>query len=249
MGTPSTSTRHGRSPRSPSSSSGPTTTSLDYGDGNVTGSSRSTSPTGISPATRWTKPAKYCTADEIKTEVWEELKRSHSLDEQPLTDDMLYCWFLDPDITAGAMARLPPPRDPPTSPIVPMSENAEPLFVAYLNTWRLRPQAFTADLQLLPRLRLRAHLHLGGDDGGSERGGQTCRQRHHPALGPSSVACAGCGMSPSPTFAFIFRLDDHRRYQRGLPWKEPPFFVKGATKAITSAGPVAKSLRRVVTRS
>jgi hypothetical protein len=45
-------------------------------------------------------------------------------------------------------------------------------------------------------------------------------------------------------FAFVFRMIDQRRYERDLPWKEPPFFVKGASKAITLAGPTASRLRR-----
>jgi hypothetical protein len=52
-----------------------------------------------------------------------------------------------------------------------------------------------------------------------------------------------------PPFAFIFRMIDQHRYERGLPWKEPPLFAKAATKAITLGGPVTTTARRVVTGS
>lgn len=45
------------------------------------------------------KPAQICSPEEIKTEVWEQMKRSLNEDGQPLlTDDQLLDWFLDPDI-------------------------------------------------------------------------------------------------------------------------------------------------------
>ena len=159
----------------------------DYGDGNVKGVISVDISNWHQPGNTVDKAAKYCTADEIKIEVWEELKRSHSLDEQPLTDDMLYCWFLDPDITREQFVASLLPGFIPDTDVPDERERRAPV--------RCLPQHLAApppgihpDLELLPRLRLRAHLHLGGDHGGSERGGETCRERDHPALGPSCVA-------------------------------------------------------------
>ena len=63
------------------------------------------------------KPAMYCTAEEIKTEVWEELKLSHTMDDKQLTDEVLHCWFLDPDIQREKWLEALPLRDRPMSPV------------------------------------------------------------------------------------------------------------------------------------
>ncbi len=129
-----------------------------------------------------------------------------------------------------------------------MDEDAEPLFVAYVNTWRLRPQAFTAVSNLM---LASDYVRTFTSVATMEAANEAARRAVNAIIEHSGHRASLCRLwnVTEPPFAFIFRLADQRRYDRGLPWKEPPFFVKGATKAITSASPVAKSLRRVVTKS
>ena len=220
-----------------------------YGDGKVRGIISADISNWHADGNTIKKPAMYCTAEEIKTEVWEELKNSHTMDEKPLTDEMLHCWFLDPDIQREKwLASLPEPGPADVKGLVPMDEDAEPLFVAYVDTWRLRPHAFTAVSNLM---LASDYVRTFTSVATMEAANEAARRAVNAIIELSGHRASLCPLwnVTEPPFAFIFRMADQRRYDRGLPWKEPPFFVKGATKAITSAGPVAKGLRRVVTRS
>jgi uncharacterized protein with NAD-binding domain and iron-sulfur cluster len=73
------------------------------------------------------KPANKCSAEEIKEEVWTQLKQH--LNEHgaaPIRDDNLVTWFLDPDI------EFPNPSE---------VTNAEPLLINTAGSWRYRPEA------------------------------------------------------------------------------------------------------------
>jgi uncharacterized protein with NAD-binding domain and iron-sulfur cluster len=193
------------------------------------------------------KPAKYCTADEIKTEVWEELKRSHAHDEQPLTDDMLYCWFLDPDITREQfVATLKPGFIHDTD--VPISENAEPLFVAYLNTWRLRPQAFT---QVSNFFLASDYVRTFTSVATMEAANEAARRAVNGIIQHSGHRAPLCRLwnVTEPAFAFVFRLEDQYRYQRGLPWKGPSPLARMLTKVVARGGRLTTTARRALTRS
>ena len=61
-------------------------------------SSRSTSRNGDEPGLNG-KAARDCTPEEIKTEVWEQLKRSVNYgDVATLRDEQLHSWSLDPSL-------------------------------------------------------------------------------------------------------------------------------------------------------
>ena len=219
----------------------------DYGDGNVKGVISVDISNWHQPGNTVDKAAKYCTADEIKIEVWEELKRSHSLDEQPLTDDMLYCWFLDPDITREQfVASLLPGFIPDTD--VPMSENAEPLFVAYLNTWRLRPQAFT---QISNFFLASDYVRTFTSVATMEAANEAARRAVNGIIQHSGHRASLCRLwnGTEPDLAFIFRLEDHWRYQRGLPWKGPSPLARRITEVVARGGRLTKVARRALTRS
>jgi 15-cis-phytoene desaturase len=77
------------------------------------------------------KPAKHCTADEIRREVWEQLKRGLNLPGKQLLDDAhLVCWNLDQDLEFPAGGAAGP-------------ANHSPLLVHPPGSWRLRPTAET----------------------------------------------------------------------------------------------------------
>ena len=73
------------------------------------------------------KPANECTLEEIKNEVWAQLKAHlNQGGVEPVEDKILIDWHIDPDILY--------PRNDPTN-----EGNAEPLLVNTVDTWQYRP--------------------------------------------------------------------------------------------------------------
>ena len=98
-----------------------------YGDGNVKGILSVDISDWDTPGIIYNKPAKECTKEEIIKEIWEQLKRSLNVEGAiVLTDDMLHNWYLDADIEFD----------------IP-KKNKEPLLVNTINSWDLRPYAYT----------------------------------------------------------------------------------------------------------
>jgi uncharacterized protein with NAD-binding domain and iron-sulfur cluster len=98
-----------------------------YGDGNVRGilsvDISEWEATGVVSG----KPARECTAEQIKDEVWTQLKQ-HLNDgvSEPIDDANLVSWFLDPDI------EFPNPSS---------ATNAEPLVINTAGSLQYRPEA------------------------------------------------------------------------------------------------------------
>ncbi|MEM7349069.1 MAG: FAD-dependent oxidoreductase, partial [Chloroflexota bacterium] len=71
-----------------------------YGDGQVKGILSTIISNWDTPGLLHKKPAKACTPQEIKEEVWEQMKRCLNIEGQApiLTDDLLHSWFLAPSI-------------------------------------------------------------------------------------------------------------------------------------------------------
>ncbi|UUZ81715.1 FAD-dependent oxidoreductase [Paenibacillus sp. P26] len=103
----------------------------DYGDGEVKGIISVDVSDWEKPGLLYGKPAKLCTREEIKNEVWAQLKQSLNVNgEVVLEDDNLHDWFLDEDI------RTPNPEG--------AAVNLEPPLVNKIHTWSPRPTAETA---------------------------------------------------------------------------------------------------------
>lgn len=103
-----------------------------YGDGTVGGLISVDISDWDTPGTFIPKTAKMCTADEIKTEVWAQLKAAlngTAATDKILTDDLLHSAHLDDDIDYGAGV-------PPT--------NHSRLLVHPPGSWQIRPDAGTA---------------------------------------------------------------------------------------------------------
>ena len=110
------------------------------------------------PGILYNKPAKECTAEEVKDEVWAQLK-AHLEDngESVLPDGVLHSWFLDPAIK--------------WNPANGTNSNDEPLLINTVNSWELRPEATTA----IPNLFLagdyvRTDIDLATMEGANESG-------------------------------------------------------------------------------
>jgi uncharacterized protein with NAD-binding domain and iron-sulfur cluster len=79
------------------------------------------------PGVVWGKPARECTAEQIKQEVWTQLKQNlNNSGAMPINDANLVAWFLDPDI------EFPNPST---------ATNAEPLLINTAGSLQYRPEA------------------------------------------------------------------------------------------------------------
>ena len=102
----------------------------DYGDGKAVDCLSVDVSDWDSPGILYGKPAKLCTPQEIKAEVWAQLK-AHLEDtgESVLPDDVLHSWFLDPAIRWSKRERR--------------NRNHERLLVNTVGSWPKRPAAKT----------------------------------------------------------------------------------------------------------
>ena len=98
-----------------------------YGDGTVRGILSVDISDWEAPGVVFGKPARECSAEQIKEEVWTQLKQ-HLNDSgaAPIDDANLVAWFLDPDI------EFPNPS---------AATNAEPLLINTAGSLQYRPEA------------------------------------------------------------------------------------------------------------
>jgi uncharacterized protein with NAD-binding domain and iron-sulfur cluster len=98
-----------------------------YGDGTVRGILSVDISDWEAPGVVFGKPARECSAVEIKDEVWAQLQQHlNDSGESPLVDSQLVSWFLDPDI------EFPNPGS---------ATNAEPLLINTAGSLQYRPEA------------------------------------------------------------------------------------------------------------
>jgi 15-cis-phytoene desaturase len=98
-----------------------------YGDGSVRGILSVDISDWEAPGVLFGKPAKDCSAEEIKQEVWTQLKQHlNDVGATPIDDANLLDWFLDPDI------EFPNPGS---------ATNAEPLLINTAGSLQYRPEA------------------------------------------------------------------------------------------------------------
>ena len=114
------------------------------------------------PGILYGKPAMQCTAQEIKDEVWAQMKAHLNVaGAEPIRDDNLLTWFLDPDV------QFPNPS---------AVTNLEPLLINTANSLQYRPNAATE----IPNLFLASDYVRTYTEsrphGGGERGRPPCSQ-------------------------------------------------------------------------
>jgi hypothetical protein len=152
------------------------------------------------------KTADQCTREEIKQEVWEQIKLSVNVGGATvLTDRHLHSWFLDPDIMD-------------TDPGTPgMETNLEPLLVNYTGTWSIRPEAITR----LPNLFLASdYVRTHTDLATMEAANEAARRATNGILAASGSTAAPCGVWPlqEPDLLLPLKAYDRQRFRRQLPW-------------------------------
>jgi uncharacterized protein with NAD-binding domain and iron-sulfur cluster len=158
------------------------------------------------------KTAKECTAEEIKEEVWAQMKRSLVQNGKPMIDDsMIHTWFIDRDIKfEGDYA----------------SKNKEPLLVNKVDTWRLRPNSYCD----IPNLffaadYVRTHTDLATMEGANE----AARRAVNNIIETSGVNAPHCEIwnLHEPWIFHHLRRHDYKRFAKGLVWdKRFPWWVR-----------------------
>ena len=187
----------------------PHTRLTGYGDGQVRDILSVVISDWETPGKFVRKPAKECSREEIRHEVWEQLKESLLVDGKPLLSDSdLHSWYLDPDIKDA------PGPDPGVR-----YKSAEPLFVALDNTWHLRPDAYTR----IPNFFLAAdYVRTYTQLATMEAANEAARRAVNAILQAAGSRASLCRVWPlhEPEILWLWRWQDRRRYRKGLPWKQ-----------------------------
>jgi uncharacterized protein with NAD-binding domain and iron-sulfur cluster len=172
-----------------------------YGDGRVRGILSVDISAWDTPGLNG-KPARACTQEEVKEEVWRQLKLSLNVGGAVLLrDEDLHSWSLDPDIDSFKHA------------------NREPLLVNLINTWRLRPEAVTA----IPNLFLASdYVRTYTDLATMEAANEAARRAVNGVIEASGATAEPCRLWQlhEPDFLEPWRAHDRVRYQQGLPWDD-----------------------------
>jgi uncharacterized protein with NAD-binding domain and iron-sulfur cluster len=146
------------------------------------------------------KSARECTREEIKDEVWEQLKRSVNVQgDEVIEDEDVRYWFLDADV------------DPV------LNANSEPLLVNLVDTWRLRPTAVTA----IPNFFLAAdYVQTATDLACMESANEAARRAVNAIIEDSAVSAPLCRIwnLHEPELLEPWRANDRARFRQGLPW-------------------------------
>ncbi|MBI1769029.1 MAG: FAD-dependent oxidoreductase, partial [Bacteroidetes bacterium] len=157
------------------------------------------------------KKAKDCTKEEIKDEIWNQLKKSLMVDGQcMLRDEMIEAWYLDRDIVFGKSFK---------------TINEEPLLVNKVNTWPLRPESYTGISNFfLASDYVRTYTDLATMEGANE----AARRAVNAIIQSSGANKKLCKIwnLHEPDILAVNRWYDRRRFKKGLPWKkEVPFII------------------------
>jgi uncharacterized protein with NAD-binding domain and iron-sulfur cluster len=153
------------------------------------------------------KSATECTADEIKNEVWAELKAHLNVGgAQAIRDESLLSWFLDPDI------QFPNPSS---------ATNAEPLMINKAGTWQYRPEATTE----IPNLFLASdYVRTYTDIACMEAANEAARRAVNGILAHSESSAEPAALWPlqEPEFFKPMVEYDRMRFKLGLPHSSRP---------------------------
>ena len=183
------------------------------------------------PGTFVKTPANDSSVEEIIDEVWREMLEGLNTDTTVLSDADLHSWYLDPDI--GPVA----PKDRV------IWDDAEPLFLSLIDTWRLRPDAATS----IPNLLLasdyvRTNTQLPTMEGANEG----ARRAVNAILKATASAETPCQIWPlhEPEMFALFRWYDQWRFRHGRPWREvAPALVRVGHYLVVGLEPVLRMLR------
>jgi uncharacterized protein with NAD-binding domain and iron-sulfur cluster len=173
-----------------------------YGDGRMDGILSVDISDWNSPGVLYGKPAMRCSAEEIRNEVWEQMKAHLNVDGQGQLDDAnVLEWFLDPDIV------FPNPNE---------VTNLEPLLINTAGSLDWRPQAHTE----IPNLFLAAdYVRTHTDIACMEGANEAARRATNAILDRSGSMSPRATLWPlsEPEFFAPMREYDRLRFRLGLP--------------------------------
>jgi uncharacterized protein with NAD-binding domain and iron-sulfur cluster len=157
------------------------------------------------------RSARESTKEQIFQEVWDQLKKSLNVNGQEiLKDEDLHSYHLDPDIVFMNGQDDPDPAK---------KINEEPLLVNLVNTWGLRPEAYTR----VPNLFLASdYVRTNTDLACMEAANEAARRAVNciiDASGSRSRPCKIWAVKEPALFEF-WRKHDGDRFAKGLPWLE-----------------------------
>lgn len=176
----------------------------------------------------WFSPGKYtttkcadeCTKEEIKNEVWAQLKNSLNTGGTAiLRDDMIEDFYLDRDIEIPLSIN---------DKLANQDSNREPLLVNMVNTWTLRPDA-SSDI---PNLFLAGdYIRTFTDLATMEGANESARRAVNAILDKDRSNAPKCKIWPmeEPNLFKPLKWYDKTRWDKGLPWSmHVPLWLKGS---------------------
>jgi uncharacterized protein with NAD-binding domain and iron-sulfur cluster len=193
--------------------------SRTFGSGDVSGLISVDISDWNRPGTFVQKPAKDCTREEVKEEVWQQLKaglNGPDRDQQILTDRLLHSWQLDTDLDYSAGA---PPK------------NSSGLLIHPPGSWALRPEATST----VPNLTFAAdYVRTHTDLASMEAANEAARRATNAILDRvhSSAPRAGIWPLQEPAIFARWRQLDAELYRAGKPHL---FEVVGVKQAFQAA--------------
>ena len=151
------------------------------------------------------KRAEDCSKQQIAEEVWAQLKSSLNGTTEVLRDDMLFDWFLDPDIVQ------PNPDHADT--------NLEPLLVNTEGSWRYRPEAALPEVAnlFLAADYVRTYTDLATMEGANEAGRRAVNAILD-AIGFSDKRCQLWKLQELGGPFAVARMADRFRYRPTQPF-------------------------------
>jgi uncharacterized protein with NAD-binding domain and iron-sulfur cluster len=148
------------------------------------------------------KPARACSREEIRAEVWAQLKAHvNGRGPGPLRDASLVDWYLADSVEHRADGTV---------------VNHEPLLINTAGSWRYRPEAVTA----IPNLFLAAdYVRTNTDIASMEAANEAARRAVNGVLAASGAPASPCRIwdLEEPAVVKPLQLLDRRRLERGLP--------------------------------
>jgi uncharacterized protein with NAD-binding domain and iron-sulfur cluster len=173
-----------------------------YGDGRLGGILSVDISDWNSPGTLYGLPATQCTAEQIKNEVWAQIKQHLNVaGAQELEDANLLTWFLDPDI------QFPNPS---------AVTNLEPLLINTVGSLSYRPEAGTE----IPNFCLAAdYVRTYTDLACMEGANEAARRATNAILDREGSSAPRAMIWPleEPEFFAPMREYDRLRFRLGLP--------------------------------
>lgn len=162
------------------------------------------------------KRACDCSKEEVFEEVWKQVKMSlNNNNETLLTDDMVVGWYLDSDI----IAPMHPDADlDERKATIATNQNLEPLLVNRVNTWSLRPMAYTH----IPNMYVASdYVKTNTDLATMEGANEAARRAVNTIIERSGSNAKLCEIWDlhEPWILAPFRWRDQKRFDEGLPWQ------------------------------